>query len=85
MTLGSACVSLVGFGVSPKHSFQKVRDREEAIANRETRAPRGGESELRRVFQQLDDAFQQPAAAAAIETAMIETQGYLRLSCRNEV
>ena len=30
---GSARVSRVGFGVSPKQSFRKVRDREDASAN----------------------------------------------------
>ena len=36
---GSARVSRVGFGVSPKQSFEKVRDREDAIASaRDARA-----------------------------------------------
>ena len=35
--LGSAHVSRVGFGVSPKQSFRKVRDGEDTIAN--TRGP----------------------------------------------
>ena len=41
MFLGSARVSRVGFGVSPKQSFSKVRDREDAIAStRDACAPR---------------------------------------------
>jgi hypothetical protein len=35
---GSARVSRVGFGVSPKQSFREVRDREDVIANTETHA-----------------------------------------------
>ena len=37
--LGSARVSRAGFGVSPKQSFEKVRDRDQAIASaRDARA-----------------------------------------------
>ena len=46
---GSARVSRVGFGVSPKQSFRKVRDGEDAIANtrdacatQSSQAPRRG-------------------------------------------
>jgi hypothetical protein len=35
---GSARVSRVGFGVSPKQSLQKVRDDETSLPTRETRA-----------------------------------------------
>ena len=84
MTLGSARVSLVGFGVSPKQSFQKVCDREDAIANTRDACATRRESELRRVFQQLDHALQQAAGAAAIEAAMIETKRNLRLGYWNE-
>jgi len=39
--LGSARVSRAGFGVSPKQSSEKVRDREDAIASaRDARATR---------------------------------------------
>jgi len=31
--VGSARVSRAGFGVSPKQSFEKVRDREDGIAS----------------------------------------------------
>ena len=85
MTLGSARVSLVGLGVSPRQSLQKVRVREDCDRQqRETRALPGGESELRRIFQQLDHALQQSAGAAAIEAAMIETKRNLRLGYWNE-
>jgi hypothetical protein len=91
---GSARVSRVGFGVSPKQAFLSAEFliataicEKFALARRHrphARRVRSPELELRWFSQEFDDALQQSPRTSAVEAAVIEAQRNLRFRARDE-